>query len=145
VKWVSTYPTYHGSWLRCMPHRQESCGTLSSSSHTLTVTQVISMRNIFYFRDANVFRSSMDVTSVPKIFQPLKCHMLRLWNLLHSNTCFRHLTHKSSTKRKQFCSSWHLCCHCNCAGAVIPKIYKKLALQIQLYCAVNIICLSCFF
>ena len=75
VKWVSTYPTYHGSWLRCMPHMQESCGTLSSSSHTLTVTQVTSMRHIFYFRDANLFST--------KIFQR---HMLCPWNLLCSNS-----------------------------------------------------------
>jgi hypothetical protein len=64
VEWASTYQTYHGSWLRCMPHRQESCGTLSSSSHTLTVTQVTSMQHNSHFRDANPFISSMDITSV---------------------------------------------------------------------------------
>jgi hypothetical protein len=143
VKWVSTYPTYHESWLQCMPRRQESCGTLSSSSHTLTVTQVTSMRHIFYFRDANLFSSSMDITSVP-VFQPVKCYMFA------HETCYVPILifqtmNKSSTKRKYFCSSWHLCCHCNCARAVTPEIQKKLALQIQLHCAVNKECLSCFF
>jgi hypothetical protein len=62
TEWTSTYPTYHGSSLQCMPHRQVSCGKLSSSSRILTVTQVTSMQHNLYFRDVNPFSSSMGIT-----------------------------------------------------------------------------------